>query len=105
MKKSLNFKICGNSMSPKYKDGDSISLQKYTKDYCPDIDDIVVFMHPLKKNCRIIKRITKIKNSSKLFVEGDNSDILSSNDSHNFGYIELNKLIAIKKEKNEINRS
>ena len=93
----LCFDIVGDSMFPTYKDGDSIYLKKITKQDNIEVSDIVVFPHPFKKDCNVIKRVVKIKNKSKLFVEGDNADINSTDDSHNFGYIDIDKLIAIKK--------
>ena len=95
---SLRFTVQGDSMSPTYKDGDSISLDRITVNHKVRINDIVAFRHPFKENCKVIKRITKIKDDSKFFVEGDNPHISSSEDSHNFGYIDLHQLIAIKKE-------
>ena len=84
-------------MFPTYKDGDEITCQEFTKGYKPEINDIVIFSHPFQKNMKLIKRITKIIDNSKLFVEGDNDDYSSTEDSHNFGYIDINKIIAIKK--------
>ena len=86
-------------MKPTFNDGDLVKLKKYT-DQDVEISDIVVFMHPFKDNFKLIKRVTKISDQSKLFVEGDNLNIGSSNDSHNFGYINKNNIIAIKKEIN-----
>ena len=84
-------------MSPTYIDGDTITLQKIHPGQSVDVSDIVVFMHPLKKDIKLIKRVTKIRCDSKLFVEGDNPDVLSTDDSHNFGYINKSDLVAIKK--------
>jgi|TARA_B110000263_G_C15224268_1_gene471482 nickel-type superoxide dismutase maturation protease len=94
----LYFDIKGNSMSPTYKDGDKICLESMSPNQKVEVDDLVVFMHPFKKKCKIIKRVAHIKNETKLFVEGDNPDITSTEDSHNFGYIDSHKLIAIKRE-------
>jgi len=84
-------------MSPTYNEGDSITLDKIEPKHRVDVSDIVVFMHPLKKDFKLIKRVTQIRADSKLFVEGDNPDVLSTNDSHNFGYINKSDIIAIKK--------
>ena len=97
MSDMLSFEINGNSMFPTFNDGDSICIEKINANHKVDIDDIVVFMHPLKKNCKLIKRVTQIKGDSKFFVEGDNEDILSTDDSHNFGCIRRGDLIGIKK--------
>jgi len=96
---SLHFTVQGDSMSPTYKDGDSVFLDKIAINHEIRINDIVVFKHPFKENCKVIKRVVKIKDGSSFFVEGDNPHIASSEDSHNFGYINRNHLIAVKKEK------
>ena len=93
----LCFNIKGNSMFPTYKDGDQVYLKKIVSNESIGVNDIVVFMHPLKRDCKVIKRVVHIKNKTKLFVEGDNVDIASTDDSHNFGYINSHQLIAIKK--------
>ena len=84
-------------MYPTYKDGDSIKVEKINASHKINVNDIVIFMHPLKKDCKLIKRVTQIKDDSRLFVEGDNKDISSTEDSHNFGCINLSDLIAIQK--------
>ena len=63
-------------MSPTYLEGDTVTLQKIQLSQSVDINDIVVLMHPLKRNIKHIKRVTKIRDDSKIFVEGDNPDVL-----------------------------
>ena len=96
---SLHFTVQGDSMSPTYSDGDSISLHKISINDQVGINDIVVFKHPFKENCKVIKRVVRVKDGSSFFLEGDNPHIASSEDSHNFGYINRSHLIAVKKEK------
>tara|TARA_Y100001970_G_C14113763_1_gene792395 strand:- start:414 stop:719 length:306 start_codon:yes stop_codon:yes gene_type:complete len=91
----LYYDIKGNSMLPTYKDGETICCKKYDKYDNINLGDVVVFNHPFKNNFKIIKRVTKIKDKFQLFVEGDNQNISSSEDSHSFGYINRNQLIAI----------
>ena len=83
-------------MLPTFKDGDEVLVDKIMKNTNIDINDIVVFNHPLKKNISLIKRVSKISNGT-YFVEGDNSDHLQSEDSHNFGNINFCDLVAYKK--------
>ena len=40
----------------------------------------------------------KIKDGTKIFVEGDNPDPLSSEDSHNFGFIDIEALLGYLRE-------
>ena len=55
---------------------------------------IVVFRHPFDNNVIAAKRVKRVTDG-KLFVEGDNPDQTASNDSHNFGMIELESVIAV----------
>ena len=94
--KSLRFTIRGSSMFPTYRDGDSVSFKKIRDPLNITIGDIIVFPHPLKEDFMLIKRVKKISGNNKVFVEGDNKDILGSEDSHNFGLINCNTIIAIR---------
>ena len=49
---------------------------------------------PLIGNLTLIKRIKKINSSGELWIEGDNPDPTSSDDSHNFGYISKENIVA-----------
>tara|TARA_Y100001970_G_scaffold265654_1_gene353499 strand:- start:735 stop:998 length:264 start_codon:yes stop_codon:yes gene_type:complete len=84
-------------MYPTLKNGDIINIKKIDDDDIIDLNDLVIFNHPFKEDYKLIKRVTKIKNKINLFVEGDNKDILSSDDSHNFGFITKKEIIGIKK--------
>jgi len=94
MSNVINYTIKGNSMYPTFRNGDTVTAYYYNLDKNILIGDLVVFRHPFKKNLKLIKRVTKIKNS-KLFVEGDNKNILCSDDSHQFGYINSNNIISL----------
>jgi signal peptidase I len=91
----MQFTIQGFSMFPTYSDGESINLKKFCSNHKINIGDIVVFNHPLRKNFKLLKRVKKLVGKDKLFVEGDNTDFLSSEDSHNFGLINRKAIIAI----------
>ena len=55
---------------------------------------IVLFRHPFDNNVIAAKRVKRVS-GGRLFVEGDNPDPTASNDSHNFGMIELESVIAV----------
>ena len=95
MSNILYCNVKGNSMFPTFKDGDSVFFEIFN-DHKIKINDIIVCEHPFKTDFNIIKRVIKIK-KNKLFVEGDNKDVSCSEDSHNFGYININKVIAIQR--------
>ena len=58
----LYFNIKGNSMFPTYQDGDQVCLKRVISNEKVEVNDIVVFMHPLKKDLKVIKRVAHIKN-------------------------------------------
>ena len=89
----LNVKIKGDSMWPNYKDGETLSCEEYSGQSV-NVGDIVVFTHPFKTNVTCVKRVKRILDSG-LFVVGDNPDPLASEDSHNFGIVPLDTIIAI----------
>ena len=99
MNEYLVFNVKGDSMLPTFKNGDEIKIKKIDINDKINLNDIVIFNHPFKENFKLIKRVTRITNKINLFVEGDNKDLLSSEDSHNFGFIKKNEIIAIKKGK------
>ena len=91
----LNVKVIGDSMWPSFKDGDIIECEAYSKQEIK-VSDLVVFLHPFKQNVTCVKRVKSILENG-LFVEGDNPDPLASEDSHNFGIVKKDAIIAILK--------
>ena len=89
----VNVEIKGDSMWPNFKDGDTLSCEEYSGQSLA-IGNIVVFTHPFKPNLTCVKRIKRITDSG-LFVEGDNPDPLASEDSHNFGIVSIDAIIAL----------
>lgn len=82
-------------MWPSFKDGDIIECEEYSTQKI-EVSDLVVFSHPFKKNVTCVKRVKSIIDTG-LFVEGDNPDPLASEDSHNFGVVKKDAIIAILK--------
>ena len=87
-----HLRVVGNSMQGTILDGDLITYKKINSN---DIDlyigDIVVAYHPKIKGKLIIKRIYRII-QNKYDLRGDN--LLSSNDSREWGLIELNLIVG-----------
>lgn len=67
-------KIQGQSMHPSLSNGDFVVAVRYF--YRLTVDDIVVFQHPLYG--RLIKRVREMNSAGMLWVNGDNSDSISS---------------------------
>ena len=82
-------------MWPSFSDGDVIECEAYSTQEI-EVEDLVVFLHPFKKNMTCVKRVKSILEEG-LFVQGDNSDPLAIEDSHNFGPIKESSIIAILK--------
>lgn len=82
--------IHGDSMLPTLKPGDII---KFSVVESLEVGDIILVFHPLRKNMKIVKRIKSI-DGDRFFLEGDNPDPLSSDDSHNFGTVSFDSIIG-----------
>ena len=80
-------------MWPSFKDGDTLPCEEYSGQDLA-VGNIVVFTHPFKANVTCVKRVKRVTDSA-VFVEGDNPDPLASEDSHNFGIVPLDAIIAI----------
>tara|TARA_Y200000002_G_scaffold20055_1_gene15411 strand:- start:3808 stop:4101 length:294 start_codon:yes stop_codon:yes gene_type:complete len=85
MTEALDVRIQGDSMWPTYHDGDLISLVVCDHNYTPSENDVVLVEHPLKSGVLMVKRISTVEASGRLFLTGDHPDPLASEDSHNFG--------------------
>ena len=85
--------IVGESMSPTLADGQKVYFSTI-EERSPLPNDIVLFSHPYKR-MKLVKRISHITDEGKYFMVGDNPDLLSSEDSHNFGPIAREKIIGI----------
>ena len=92
----IEVSICGDSMLPTYKDGDTISFNKFTGQHL-SVGLVVLCSHPYQRNKKIVKRITKIESDDSVYIRGDNPSF--STDSRSYGPISKSKIIAIKTEK------
>ena len=89
----IDVKVNGNSMWPTLRDGDIARFEKIdSKLIEPNL--IVIFKHPFKKDFNLIKRISTIE-GGEVFLVGDNPDPNASEDSHNFGLIDIEDIIAV----------
>jgi len=100
MIKQIDYTIKGYSMYPNYTPGVNLTCNITTQAHlCKiNVNDLVVFYHPFKSSVKVLKRVKRIIDQKLLFVEGDNPDPNSSQDSHNFGLIDISDVIAYKKE-------
>ena len=81
-------------MWPTYCDGDKLTASEVSNKVLA-VGDVIVSKHPLKSKVIIVKRIKQILEDEKLFLQGDNTDPLASEDSHNFGPVNVDLVIGI----------
>ncbi|MFL2974082.1 MAG: nickel-type superoxide dismutase maturation protease [Candidatus Thalassarchaeaceae archaeon] len=84
--------VKGDSMWPTLVDGSIVKFE-ILDDKIPEVGQIILAHHPFRKDTRIIKRIQSIE-KNKVFLIGDNPDPTASEDSHNFGMINLSQIFA-----------
>ncbi|MAH08602.1 MAG: hypothetical protein CL961_02915 [Euryarchaeota archaeon] len=89
----LSVTVRGDSMWPTLKNGDVVTCNSYQGGAILQ-GQIIVFPSPFDSENILIKRVKSIDNDL-LFVEGDNPDPSASNDSHNFGSINISTVIAV----------
>ena len=89
----IDVKVNGNSMWPTLRDGDIVRFEIIDSKLI-EPNQIVLFKHPFKKDFNLIKRISTIENG-EVFLVGDNPDPNASEDSHNFGRINVKEIIAV----------
>ena len=85
--------IRGDSMWPSLKDGQEIICSPYGGQTI-SLNQVVIFTHPFNNSIIAAKRVKQIQDG-KLFVEGDNPDPTASDDSHNFGWIKVESIVAV----------
>ena len=85
--------VSGDSMWPTYSEGDRLLCAELLES-AVSVGSVVVFKHPFKTSLHLVKRVTSIE-GTELFVEGDNTDPTSSEDSHNFGKIPTSSVLGI----------
>ena len=88
----LNVVVNGDSMWPTLEQGST----KFERIDSTSVaaGQIVLLDHPFRPNLRIIKRIQSMEDG-RLFVVGDNPDPTASEDSHNFGEVDISSVIAV----------
>ena len=89
----LNVVVNGDSMWPTLKQGSAAKFERIDPNLVA-VGQIVLLDHPFRPNLRIIKRIQSIEDS-RLFLVGDNPDPTASEDSHNFGEVDVSSVIAV----------
>ncbi|MDB9834778.1 S26 family signal peptidase [Candidatus Poseidoniaceae archaeon] len=84
--------ISGDSMWPTYNNGDRLTCIASHDGL--RVGSVVVFEHPFHSGMNVIKRVTSMDETT-VFVEGDQPDPTSSDDSHNFGRILRTSVLGV----------
>lgn len=89
LRRRKRFRVVGKSMQPLLQPGEEILINPHAyQQSAPQINDVVVTIHPEQSNLEIVKRIVEIRQDHTYFLEGDN--LLYSTDSRNFGSVAFN---------------
>jgi nickel-type superoxide dismutase maturation protease len=93
LRRRKRFCVTGTSMQPLLQPGEEILINPhaYQKDL-PQVNDLVVAIHPHRENLEIVKRVHYITEDGTFFLLGDN--LSHSTDSRNFGTIPLKNIIG-----------
>lgn len=89
LRRRKRFRVTGKSMQPLLQPGEEILINPHAYlQSPPQINDIVVVIHPHKSHLEIVKRIVEIREDHTYFLQGDN--LPQSTDSRNFGTVAFN---------------
>ena len=82
-------RVDGGSMQPTLNDGDHVLVRTQTK---ARPNEIVLSLHPYKKNVRLIKRVESTDDAGA-FLLGDAPS--ESTDSRSFGYVPWSHIVGV----------
>ena len=93
LRRRKRFRVTGNSMQPLLQPGEEVVINPDAyKKALPQVNDVVVAIHPSKESLEIVKRISSISEDGKFFLLGDNLDC--STDSRSFGTVSLENIVG-----------
>jgi len=95
MDATVHVRIHGHSMWPTYEDQQIVAFRRIEEGTVPATGLVVLAQHPLKPDVKVVKRIRHVTDDGRLFLEGDQPDPLGSEDSHNFGPVQPEAIIAV----------
>lgn len=93
MTEAFDVLLEGDSMWPTFVHGDVLTFSHnesgdFTK------GDVLLVRHPFNGSLLMVKRLKRILDDGRLFVEGDQVDPTASEDSHNFGPIHVSNVVG-----------
>ena len=83
-------------MAPTFRDGELVAVDRdaYSPTTHPIEGDVVLARHPIRRDVRIVKRVTHVPESGRFFLTGDNPDSLQSTDSRSFGAVPQDRILG-----------
>ncbi len=94
MTERLDVRIQGDSMWPTFVDGQVLSFLEVDSQTLLGQGDVVLAYHPLKDNVMVVKRILRVESDGRFFLVGDQTDPTATEDSHNFGPVARQNILA-----------
>ncbi|MGB0616543.1 MAG: hypothetical protein ACPGOT_00675 [Candidatus Poseidoniaceae archaeon] len=98
MDELVHVRINGHSMWPTYADQHVATFRTVNTTQPVPPGTVVLAQHPLKPDVKVVKRVRHITDDGRLFLEGDQPDPLGSEDSHNFGPVKPEAILAVAAE-------
>jgi len=95
MDEHVRVRINGHSMWPTYSDQQIVTFVLVKDNEAIPTGAVVLAQHPLKPEVKVVKRVRHVEEDGRLFLEGDQPDPLGSEDSHNFGPIKAQAVLAV----------
>ncbi len=91
----VQVRINGHSMWPTYPDQHVATFRTVEATQHVPPGTVVLAQHPLKPEVKVVKRVRHVTDDGRLFLEGDQPDPLGSEDSHNFGPVKAEAILAV----------
>ena len=89
LRRRKRLRVTGRSMEPLLEAGEEILINPYAyQESLPQINDLVVVIHPEKSHLELVKRIVAIRENNTYYLQGDN--LSYSTDSRHFGAVGFN---------------
>lgn len=93
LRRRKRFRVTGISMQPLLQPGEEILINPYAyRKVLPQVNHLVVAIHPEKEGLEIIKRVTYLTDDGTFFLLGDN--LAHSSDSRDFGTVTLKNIMG-----------
>ena len=86
-------RVTGRSMLPLLQPGDLLFVDIHAyKHRSPQLDEIVVALHPQQSTLKIVKRVTAVMADGRYFLSSDNA--LEGSDSRMFGPLPVTSIVG-----------